>query len=143
MYPPVCGVCGKGKTILCKKCEKKLNKETIFGIDNYIDKYFEKHYYIFKYAEIVRELLIDYKFNEKSYLYQIFVEFFNNYEKRFLQMDFYDIIIPVPISRRREKKRGYNQSLLVAREIAKHLEAKVDINILVKQKKLFYRIASE
>ena len=49
-------------------------------------------------------------------------------------MGFYDIIIPVPISRERQKKRGYNQSLLIAKKIANQLRAKVDINILIKQK---------
>ena len=33
----------------------------------------------------------------------------------------YDIIIPVPISIKRKKKRGYNQSELIAKQLAKQM----------------------
>ena len=47
-------------------------------------------------------------------------------------MDFYDIIIPVPISKKRFKTRGYNQSTLLAKEIAKYLNTEYSDNILKK-----------
>ncbi len=83
-----------------------------------MDKHFENHYYIFKYDNLIRKLIIDYKFNEKPYLYRSFLEFLNNYQKEYIQFKIYDIIIPVPISKKRKKERGYNQSLLIAKEIS-------------------------
>lgn len=40
--------------------------------------------------------------------------FFENFKS-------YDTIIPVPISKKRKKKRGYNQSLLIAKELVKQV----------------------
>lgn len=135
IYPPFCGICGKGKSaFLCKKCEEKLKKEAVWGTDQYEDKYFEKHFYTFKYDGMVRNLLLNYKFNERPYLCKSFVNFLNKYQKMYLQIDFYDIIIPVPISKKRLKTRGYNQSLLIAKGLAKALNIKLLPNIFIKQK---------
>ena len=131
IYPKICGICEKGKnTYLCKKCENKLKEIAIFGKDEYLDKYFENHYYIFKYDSIIRNLIIDYKFNEKPYLYRSILEFLNKYQKKYVQFEIYDIIIPVPISKKRNKERGYNQSLLIAREIAKNEKIKLRNNVI-------------
>ncbi len=46
----------------------------------------------------------------------------------------YDIIIPVPIHNRRKMERGYNQSLLIIKEMPKYMEhIKIDKDILVKK----------
>ena len=133
IYPKVCGICGKGKdTYLCKKCENKLKTIAIWGKDKYLDKYFENHYYIFKYDNLIRNLILDYKFNEKPYLFRSFSEFINKYKKIYLQLENYDIIMAVPISRKRKKERGYNQSLLIAKEMAKGQEVKLKNNIIYK-----------
>ena len=135
IYPQVCVICGKGRnTFLCKKCEIKLKKEAVFGNDKYEDKYFENHFYLFKYEGIIRKLLLNYKFKEQPYLYESFVNFFNKYQKKYLQFDFYDIIIIVPISKKRLNSRGYNQSLLIGRKISKELKVKLNEDILIKQK---------
>ena len=135
IYPKVCGICGKGKaTYLCKKCENKLKTIAIWGEDKYLDKYFENHYYIFKYDNLIRNLILDYKFNEKPYLFRSFSEVINKYQKSYLQLEIYDIIIPVPLSKKRKKERGYNQSLLISKEIAKTLNIKVENDILIKNK---------
>ena len=44
----------------------------------------------------------------------------------------YDIIIPVPVHRKRKRLRGYNQSELIAKELAKKLKLKVYTDVLVK-----------
>ena len=135
IYPKVCGICGKGKdTYLCKKCENKLKTIAIWGEDKYLDKYFENHYYIFKYDNLIRNLILDYKFNEKPYLFRSFSEVINKYQKSYLQLEIYDIIIPIPLSKKRKKERGYNQSLLISKEIAKTLNTKVENDILIKNK---------
>ena len=48
----------------------------------------------------------------------------------------YDIIIPVPISKKRKKERGYNQSALLAREIAKQLNIGYNDTSLIKIKNI-------
>lgn len=46
----------------------------------------------------------------------------------------YDIILVVPISKKREKERGYNQSELIAKEISKIISVKIEKKILYKVK---------
>ena len=46
----------------------------------------------------------------------------------------YDIILPVPISKKRYKQRGYNQTELIAREIRKRTDIELVTNCLYKEK---------
>ena len=136
-YPPVCGICGKlNEDFLCKKCEKILESHSKFEIQEKqnINLYFDKHLYIFQYEGIIRKLIIDYKFNEKSYLYKTFANFLLKNQKFFEILKSYDTIIPVPISKKRKKERGYNQSTLIAREISKRLKIEINTSCLYKAK---------
>ncbi len=133
IFPNVCGICDKiCKEDLCKKCEINLNNIAKFKIDNYNDKNFKKHLYIFKYEGIIKESLIKFKFQEKVYIYKAFVKILIKNKKfcRFLKS--YDIIIPVPIHYNRRVKRGYNQSALIAKELAKIIEIDYNDKVLLK-----------
>lgn len=44
----------------------------------------------------------------------------------------YDVIVPIPLHRKRLRERGYNQSLLLARSVGKVLKTDVDPFVLVK-----------
>lgn len=46
----------------------------------------------------------------------------------------YDIIIIVPISKQRKNERGYNQSLLIAKEISKIIKVPILKNAVIKTK---------
>ena len=145
MYPPICGICEKiNKDALCPKCNLELKKQAEVNIlqkeeieENIKkEKYFEELMYIFKYEGQVRKLILDYKFNEKSYLYKTFVNFLLKNEKIFENIKKYDKIIPVPISKKRNKERGYNQSLLIAEEIANKTNLGLVNNCLIKTKNI-------
>ena len=139
VYPPVCGICGKfNQEFLCKKCQKMLEAEAKFKIDKVDNQeyFFENHLYIFKYEGIIRKLILNYKFNEKSYLYKTFVNFLLKNEKFFKILKSYDTIIPVPISSERKNERGYNQSELLAKELAKKLNIECLKNCLIKNKNI-------
>lgn len=41
-----------------------------------------------------------------------------------------DVLIPVPLSRRRRKERGFNQAEIIARSLSRNLRIPVDTNIL-------------
>lgn len=138
IYPNVCGICNKiCKEDICKKCELKLNNIAKIKINKYTDKNFRKHLYIFKYHGIIKDKLIDFKFNEKTYIYKSIVNFIIKNKKicRFLKS--YDIIIPVPIHKKRKLERGYNQSALFARCIANKYENLTYIDdVLIKTKNI-------
>ena len=124
VYPPVCGICGKfNQDFLCKKCQKMLEAEAKFEIDQVDNQeyFFENHLYIFKYEGIIRKLILNYKFNEKSFLYKTSIRISIKNEKFFKILKSYDTIIPVPVSSKRMNERGYNQSELLANDIVKQI----------------------
>ncbi len=53
-------------------------------------------------------------------------------KKIFDFIESYDIIIPVPIHKKRMKERGYNQSELIAQELSKMANIKCYKDILIK-----------
>ena len=126
IFPNVCGFCNKiDKNSLCENCELKLAKYRINCIKDYTKdnkKYFDYLYSALKYENEVREKIIKYKFNENSYLYKTFAKIIIKDKKVYGFLKLYDIIIPVPMNKLKKSVRGYNQSELVANEIAKQME---------------------
>lgn len=122
VYPPVCGFCNEiNDNFLCDKCMKKLEQEKITKIDDYKNQtvFFDEHFYLFQYHKDIRDYILKYKFDEKSYMYKSFSKLFIN--DKVFTTDFinkYDVIISVPIHRKRMKQRGYNQSELIAKDVA-------------------------
>lgn len=129
IYPNVCGICGNiDKEYICKKCYIKIKDNLKGYIKKYKkEQYFQKHIYMCKYEGIIREKIIDYKFNNEAYLYKMFAHIILQNKKICVILKKYDIIIPVPIHKQREKQRGYNQSYLIAKEIQKNIK---DITII-------------
>ena len=158
-FPPVCGICEKvSENWICSKCFKSIedkvkaniikissysksenmkNKQEIKNEVNEINKdniYISEIMYLFKYEGKIREMIINYKFNEKSYIYFTFVKILLKSKKILENIENYDTIIPVPISGKRFRKRGYNQSYLLAKEICKYANLNLEQNCLYKIK---------
>jgi len=138
IYPQVCGICGKVSTeSLCNKCKIKLMKEFNFQIDNYEQdesKNFIEHNYFFKYENLIRSQMLELKFKEKPYICKTIAKFLKNMQKSFENLKKYDIIIIVPISKQRNRERGYNQSELIAKEISKIIKVPIAKKVLYKIK---------
>ncbi len=138
IFPPVCGLCNRiNKDFLCDLCKNKIDEIKISSIEDYSDLpvYFDEHYYTLKYAGEVRDYILKYKFNEKSYLYKSFAKIIMDdslFTNKFINK--YDCIICVPIHKKRFNVRGYNQSGLIAEEIAKKCQLEYYNEILVKSK---------
>lgn len=122
---------------MCNKCKIKLEKEFNFQTDDYsqdIEKNFKEHHYFFRYKNLIRNQILSLKFHEKPYIYKTISYFLENKRKNFENLKKYDIIIVVPLSKKRQKERGYNQSQLIAKEISKILSIKIEKNIIIKMK---------
>lgn len=126
LFPEKCAVCGKLGESICLKCYNKLKKFEINN--NYKDVFF-----LYKYQGIIRNLILSYKFKDKSYLYKTFSKCMLKNKNLCNFLKSYDIIIPVPLHKKRKMERGYNQSALIANELAKNLELKY-YDILIKNK---------
>lgn len=135
IYPPVCGICEQiNKKNLCKKCEIEIKKYQLNNIEKVKDKNYDYQIKILKYENIIRKKIIDYKFNEKSYLYKTFGKIILNNKKIYSFLKKYDIILCVPMYKEKKKQRGYNQAELITKELAKKLHIDISLDNLVKIK---------
>ena len=135
IYPPVCGICGKiNKKHLCVKCANRIKKYEIYRIEKVNNKYFDYQIKVLKYENEIRSKIIDYKFNEKAYLYKTFGKITLNNEKIYSFLKKYDIMLCVPMYISKKMQRGYNQSELIAKEIARTTGLKYINRNLVKIK---------
>lgn len=137
IYPNVCGFCDTiCKESLCEKCEEHLKDTLLCKIDNYENdnsKYFSNHLYLFKYDSEIRQKILEYKFNDKAYLYKTFAKIIIKNRKICGFLEKCDIIIPVPIHKKRLNERGYNQSELISKEIVNNIKRiKLLTNVLIK-----------
>lgn len=134
-FPPICGMCGEiNENYICNNCYENIKKIKKCVINEYNNRNFSKHLYIFKYEGIIRNKIIEYKFEDKGYLYKMFAKIILSDKKTYNFIKKYDVIIPVPISKKRKKKRGYNQSELVANELAQKLNQDIWTDIIIKKK---------
>lgn len=97
---------------------------------------FQNHFYLFNYEADIRNLIIKYKFQDKSYLFKTFAKIFIE-DKDFSNfIKDYNLITCVPLNKKRYNLRGYNQSDLIARELAKHFKITYCSNLLIKKKNI-------
>ena len=135
IYVKTCIICNKkiNRNIsnTCEKCSNILkymkNEEIAINFEN---KFYDKLISIFPYEGLIRNRILDFKFNNKAYFGQAFSDIIlesllNNKIRA-------DYIIPVPIHKKRFFERGYNQSEIMARLIGKKLKIKFESHILKK-----------
>lgn len=105
-----CHVCGKRITNfrICDKCHRKTNLSALFFATYYQDKIVQKIIKEFKYSPFLKEL--------SKPLASLIISHFSLLEFSFPENS---LFVPTPLSKRREKWRGFNQ----AEEIAKHLSS--------------------
>lgn len=131
LFPPHCISCGKGGAFFCRKCRSELIylqpplcircsipirtgsichkcQSQIWDIDGI--------YSVFKYGGTIRQAILQFKYENLKVLADPLSDFMAEYVKQ--QQLSFDIIVPVPIHKRRLKERGYNQSLLLARKLS-------------------------
>ena len=117
----------------CKICDMEIAGESeVCDICKNHHKAFDKTRAVFKYEGIVRKRIINLKSDKQTYLAKplacLMVKALPEDMKNF------DVIIPIPLSEKSFKKRGYNQSELLAIELQKHAEKPLLTNVLIKDK---------
>lgn len=122
LYPPKCVFCdtllAPGEEYFCRSCGEKIpmaEDEKLCRKGTYFDRCVAPMYY----DEIVRDSFLDYKFHEKSWRAAVYAALLVPYvQKEFPQLD---TVTWVPLGRRNQRDRGYDQSKLLAQELAKAL----------------------
>lgn len=138
IFPPVCGICLKtSKKYICEECMELIKFKSLNKIDTYDNKNFKEHLYILKYEGIIRQRMLDYKFKEKSYLHRSFSEMILDSKENIEFIKKYDVLIPIPIHKDRMRTRGYNQSELIAKDLAYEIKnIKLENRVLIKTKNI-------
>lgn len=125
--PPFCTRCGVpfpsrvGENHLCGDC---LTRKRYFTIARAIGYY----------EGSLREVLHRWKYEEKTYLTPFFGEKLEEGFFRYWPHQTFDLIIPVPLHPKRLKERGFNQALLLVKELSRRTRIPYAKRIL--QKKL-------
>lgn len=91
------------------------------------------------YTPLVRDAIHNLKFYSNIQVVEALGYYINTYLSVFENSDEsllsdFDFLVPVPLSKRRQRERGYNQAELLANEVSKCFNLKTDNNILIKVK---------
>lgn len=138
--PDVCNGCLKDIRIInqpaCMKCGKQLEDEIEeFCHDCKVKSFeYERGVAAFSYSKAMKRSMYAFKYNNR----REYAEFYSKvicekYNKVIRSWDV-DVLMPVPLHRRRFIKRGYNQAQVVADAISKKLGIAVDAKTLVRSK---------
>lgn len=120
IMPPVCPRCGRPQSsnILCPECVKR---------QSYIDGIRSPY----RFEGLIRQAIHQFKYRNMRSLATPLAQLMNNYLKTYPIPG--DILIPVPIHKKRSRERGYNQSLLLARKLGKLINLPVIENCLIRR----------
>lgn len=146
-FPHGCLLCGKqlvpGERVLCAKCLSELPR-TRFHLckDNAVERNFwgkfpvERATSFLYYAKggDVRQLLYELKYHGNQEVGEVMgrVMAAELMHSRFF--DGIDLIVPVPLHRRKERRRGYNQSECLARGISAVTGIPVDTKVVIRNR---------
>ena len=114
-----CRRCGAPVSLKVQKSDLDIYSENIWICSNCrgFNFRFNINESLYVYSGILRELIHMYKFEKRWRLYKYFSEKLIEYKLEYIEK--HDYIVAVPLSKSRLKKRGYNQSSLIADEISK------------------------
>lgn len=122
MYKERCLICNNEnlkKFYLCEECSSLINDDVNFGKTL---KYVDEIIVGMDYVGLGREIILDYKFKEKTYFVKYLSELLiskmleEGLHKR------YNYISYVPMYKLDLKNRGFNQSAMLAKEISNNLK---------------------
>ncbi len=120
--PPICPLCGRPQTsgILCSGCVSW--KAEIDGIRS-----------PFRFESVIQQAVYQLKYRNLRSIATMLAGFLNDFMKT-NPIDG-NVLVPVPLHKSRVRERGYNQSYLLAKELAKLSGLPVIRNSLVKHTK--------
>lgn len=135
LYPKNCLSCGQGENYLCSECQRKLIKGEMRKKEG-----FEGIISIYKYEGIIKKVIeeLKYKFVAdagiemgKLIVKNLKIDYPNIV--KYWQKENY-VVIPVPLFWQRKNWRGFNQSEILGKEIAKELKLEYDSSIFIRNK---------
>ena len=146
LYPLLCGGCGARGFVICPECidsfraveedstcpvcGRRTGRRTMCGecIDE--KRGFQEGHYGFYFENRLRDAVHAFKFEGRKDVGKYLVSLVR--EKAAPLSDVADVIIPVPVTEKRLKERGFNQSFIISEEISSLINRPVLHNVLRK-----------
>lgn len=145
LLPPVCFGCNahliRGEHYLCTVCRNDLPlTDYSFNEENPIDRIFygrinvkkASSFLFFTENGIVKQLIHHLKYKNQEHIGRFLGDWYGPLLKQNQALDVIDAVVPVPLHKRKLKKRGYNQVALFAERLAFHLNTDYVDHILFK-----------
>lgn len=128
---PICHAPHLNKKLLCSACYTEIitdsaDAEKTNGLNVY---------YYAPYSGLLRDLVIDWKFNNNFGYSALLSQLSSSVAESIPETSRPDIIIPVPLHPSRLRKRGFNQSRIIAGSVATVLHVKLSDSALVRNRK--------
>ena len=104
LFDNSCSMCGKNRVsqgYICKQCDLKLKEMSFLKKRNGL-------YYIYLYSDF-RDVLWDFKFKNRRLLAENLKIYIKDLIATLIEDEKIDLVIPVPVSKKRRLERGYNQ----------------------------------
>ncbi|MDF4220476.1 MULTISPECIES: ComF family protein [Maribacter] len=131
----------RGEVLLCTSCRHQLPlTEYTFNDENAVDRIFygrinikkANSFLFFTEIGIVKNLIHFLKYKNQEEIGRFLGDWHGQIIKKQGHLPKIDFVIPVPLHRKKLKKRGYNQVALFAKQIAFHINAEYLENVLLK-----------
>ena len=121
----------------CMKCGKPLkNDAQEFCLDcNSREQSFLEGRAVFVYDDIMKKSIYQFKYGGRQEYAAFYAKEMGKRLGRKAASWKADALIPIPLHRSRQKKRGYNQAALIAEELGKQMQLPVIKDLLVREKK--------
>ena len=133
VYPIYCGGCGKAGDTICKNCldsftmleddltcpvcGRQVGSKIVCGECIQHERGFEEGYFGFTFEGKLRDAIHSFKFQGRQDVGKRLVHVIR--EKIVSFSDRFDCIIPIPVTEKRLRERGFNQSFIIGDEISK------------------------
>lgn len=135
LFPKVCGICGEkiNERYTCTKCLNILEyyQGRHLSFES-CETYYDELICLYPYKGILKSKMLQLKFYRHTYLAKTFGDIVAyTITKRKIKADY---IIPVPISQKRLRERGFNQTELMAKTISQLTNINMKSKILNKTK---------
>lgn len=117
----------------CRCCGKPLNSESFICASCLSKKYyFDQNISVFVYNRTIAKAIFEFKFKDKTFLSKKFADLMKNNINNFSYK--IDYIVSVPMHLNRLRKRGYNQSFLLANDLSNLTNIDFIKDLLIKTK---------
>ena len=156
VYPPHCLICQKhllhpdpegilcpncreglirNTPPFCPKCSRHLKNPALARCTQCLKnpRQFDFGWSAFQYTGPIRDLIIRYKYNQKTRLRKLFARCMNDFVNRYsLDIRQFDWVVPIPLHAVRLRERSYNQAQLLAEPIALEYGLPLSVGNLVR-----------